>query len=654
MKRKQKKTTAVLSTAAAPAAPVAAGSGSRDVTIVWGALIASVVALVVYLPSLRNGFLSNWDDNRYILDNVHIQSMGGRFFRWAFLDYKTNLWHPLSWISHAVDYAVWGLNPLGHHLTNILLHAVNSGIVVLFTAYLLTLHGSTKRVPGAEASPFGRSGVMIASVVTGVLFAVHPMHVESVAWVTERKDLLYALFYLLSMACYCRYVTSLPDGEAGRRFLLNGTYLGALLLFFLALASKPMAVTLPVVLLVFDWYPLRRMAKRRALAGVIAEKLPFFLLSALISLVTVIAQKDIGGLKSMSDATPAFRLLLAAKALALYLLRLIFPIGLSPLYPYPRDHSLVRMEYLAALLFMAALTAVCIRYRKERPVFLAVLLVFVISLLPVLGLLQAGVQAMADRFMYLACLGPLLLIGLGTASLWQRCAGTAGPNRQKPLAVVVVVLVAGCSLSYLTIRQIAVWKDAVTLWSYVIAKTPERFSDLYLYRGEAFEHAGQPDRALQDYATAISLDAGDYNAYVHHGTMLLNKGELDPAIADFDRAISVSPDAVDAYNNRGNAYRKKGNLERALQEYDTAVAKKPEFYLTYVNRASAYVEKGDVHKAIADLTKVLSLEPELAKIYSARGGLNMVTGNVDQALADYNRACSLGFEEACRKAMFPF
>ena len=650
MKRKQKKSIAAPSPPPAPAAPLAASRGSRDITVVWGALIVAVVALVVYLPSLRNGFLSNWDDNRYILDNAHIRSMGGKFFRWAFLDYRTNLWHPLSWISHAIDYALWGLNPLGHHLTNIVLHAVNSGMVVLFSAYLLTLPRGTKSVPDAEAATSGR-GVMIASVVTGVLFAVHPMHVESVAWVTERKDLLYALFYLLSMVCYCRYATALPDGGERRSFLLNGTYLGALLLFFLSLASKPMAVTLPLVLLVLDWYPLRRMGRRHALAGVIAEKLPFLLLSAIISLVTVIAQKDIGGLKSVSDATPAFRLLLAAKSLALYLLRLIFPLGLSPLYPYPRDHSLFRMEYLAALLFMAALTAACIRYRKERPVFLAVLLVFVVSLLPVLGLLQAGVQAMADRFMYLACLGPLLLIGLGTASLWQRRAGTAG---QKRLAAVGVALVVGCSLSYLTISQIAVWKNAVTLWDSVIAKSPERFSDLYLYRGEALEHAGQPDRALQDYATAISLDPGDYNAYVHHGTVLLNKGELDPAILDFDRAITVSPDAVDAYNNRGNAYRKKGNLERALQEYNTAVAKKPGFYLTYVNRASAYVAKGEVHKAIADLTTVLSLEPELAKVYSSRGGLNMVAGNVDQALADYNRACSLGLEEACRKAMFPF
>ncbi|HZV80794.1 MAG TPA: tetratricopeptide repeat protein [Geobacteraceae bacterium] len=652
MKRKQKKSAAVL--AAAPATPVATGTGTRDFTIAWGALIAALLALVVYLPALQNGFLSNWDDNRYILDNTHIQSMGGKFFRWACLDYKTNLWHPLSWISHAVDYAIWGLNPFGHHLTNIILHALNTGIVVLFTSSLLSVAGSTRIAPGTDVATPGRHGVMITSVVTGVLFAVHPIHVESVAWVTERKDLLYSLFYMLSIMCYCRYVRALPAEVAPYRgFLLNGTYHASLLLFFLALASKPMAVTMPFVLLVFDWYPLRRMVKRSDLAGVIVEKLPFFLLSAIVSLVTVIAQRDIGGLKSINDATPALRVLLAVKSLALYLLHLIFPLNLSPLYPYPKDPSLFKAEYLAALLFMAVITAGCIRYRKKHPVFLAVLFVFVASLLPVLGLLQAGVQAMADRFMYLACLGPLLLIGLGASWLWQRLDAAAG-HGQKRMAVIGLALVAGCSLSYLTIRQIAVWKNAVTLWSAVIDKSPERFTDLYLYRGEALEHAGQPDRALQDYATAISLDANDYNAYVHHGTILLNKGELDPAIEDFNRAIAVSPDAVDAYNNRGNAYRKKGNLERALQEYDTAIAKKPGFYLTYVNRASAFVEKGEVHKAIADLTKVLSLEPELAKIYSTRGGLRMLVGNVDQALEDYNKACSLGFEEACRKEMFPF
>ena len=262
--------------------------------------LAGFVALVtflIYLTALRNDFI-NWDDGPYVYENPHIRSLNAAFFKWAFFDFYESNWHPLTWVSHAVDYAIWGLNPLGHHLTNIILHTINAFIVVFLVIRLLEAWKERTTWNGPP-SFLNERAALIAAGTTGLLFGLHPVHVESVAWVAERKDLLCALFFLLSIIAYTKYASGMDkepvNSNKAPRFF-NKNYLAALGLFILALLSKPMAVSLPVVLLVLDWFPFNRIRSGRTLWAAGVEKLPFIALSLVSSIITVLAQKAGGAL----------------------------------------------------------------------------------------------------------------------------------------------------------------------------------------------------------------------------------------------------------------------------------------------------------------------------------------------------------------------
>ncbi len=245
---------------------------TNKVRFLFAALIA-FLTFIVYLPALRNGFVY-WDDNLYVFENPDIRSLDLAFFRWAFFGFHVSNWHPLTWISHALDYALWGMNPLGHHLTSIILHAVNTALVVLLALKLLDIVRE-KSEEKASALFLNNRAVLIAAGVTGLLFGIHPVHVESVAWVSERKDLLCALFFLLSIMMYVNAVTRMGHGAEGKTVPMRAL-LSALCFFVLALLSKPMAVSLPIVLMILDWYPLNRMRSWKALWPIGIEKLPFF------------------------------------------------------------------------------------------------------------------------------------------------------------------------------------------------------------------------------------------------------------------------------------------------------------------------------------------------------------------------------------------
>src|SRR5512139_1367135 len=249
------------------------------------AVSVSIISFFIYLSALQNQFI-HWDDDRYIFENPHIRSLGPAFFKWAFFDFYAGNWHPLTWISHALDYAVWGLSPMGHHLTNNILHAVNTFLVVLLTVRLLEVLKERREAEGAHTFLDDR-GISIAGGVTGLLFGLHPLHVESVAWVSERKDLLCALFFLLSIMTYMSYVSDRN----------NRSYVLSLVFFILALMSKPMAVSLPIVLLILDWYPFERFGSLDTFRKVLIEKIPFIALSFASAVLTVLAQEKGGAIK---------------------------------------------------------------------------------------------------------------------------------------------------------------------------------------------------------------------------------------------------------------------------------------------------------------------------------------------------------------------
>jgi hypothetical protein len=369
----------------------------------------ALITFLVYLTALRNDFV-NWDDDIYVYENPYIRSLNPAFFKWAFFNFHASYWSPLTWISHALDYAVWGLNPLGHHLTNNILHAANTFLVVLLVIRLLDAWKGRTIHSGLSSFVHERT-MLIAAGTTGLLFGLHPVHVESVAWVAERKDLLCALFFLLSLIAYTKYASGadkepVNNNKAPRFF--NNYYLVTIGFFILALLSKPMAVTLPVVLLALDWYPFNRLRSPRAFRLALIEKLPFFALSLLSSMLTVLAANKGGAMELMETVSLSTRVLVGFRSLVAYLGKMLWPLNLVPYYPYPKDASPLSLEYFSAIVLVIGITAACMVMAKKQKLWLSVWGYYVVTLVPVLGIVQVGGQAMADRFTYLPSLSPFL------------------------------------------------------------------------------------------------------------------------------------------------------------------------------------------------------------------------------------------------------
>jgi protein O-mannosyl-transferase len=531
--------------------------------------VAASVALatfILYLPALRNEFVY-WDDNLYIFENPHIRSLDAKFFRWAFFDFHAGNWHPLTWISHAVDYTLWGLNPLGHHLTNIVLHAANTFVVVLLVVRLLEVLKERTMERGALKFLSERT-ILISSGITGLLFGLHPVHVESVAWVAERKDLLCALFFLLSVITYTSYVR-IGNHEGARtdsfsRFL-DRRYLVTLGFFLLALLSKPMAVTLPVVLLILDWYPLVRIRSFKTLWLASVEKLPLIALSICSSIMTILAQKAGNAVTSLGVVPLSVRLLVAAKSLVTYLGKMLLPLNLIPYYPYPKKVSLFSTEYVLAIGLVIGITATCVVLVKKQKLWLSAWGYYVVTLVPVIGIIQVGNQSMADRYTYLPSLGPFLIVGLCVAWIAEEVIWEKRWNSPVRLFSLSIILILIASLIYLTTNQIGVWRNSVGLWTFIIDKNPEKDPFAYDYRGMVFYKAGRFDKAIEDFNEAIALDPQYAKAYYNRGSVFDEMGKLDKAIADYKMTIALDPLYYEAYYYLDHALIKVGRLDKGVQ-----------------------------------------------------------------------------------------
>ncbi|MCK9419645.1 MAG: tetratricopeptide repeat protein [Nitrospirae bacterium] len=485
-------------------------------------LAASVAFLtfLVYLPALRNEFV-NWDDGPYVFANLQIRSFDGNFFKWAFLEFHIMNWHPLTWISHALDYALWGLNPMGHHLTNIILHTVNTALVVVLATKLVEA-----RTNGLNGLNGLNKGALIAAGVAGLLFGLHPVHVESVAWVAERKDLLCALFFLLSVIWYANYVS----------YKTYRTYMLTLGFFALALMSKPMAITLPAVLLILDWYPYNRIRSLKTFRAASVEKLPFLALSLISSVLTVFAQRSGGALELMEIVPLSTRLLVSMHSLIAYLGKMLWPLELIPFYPYPRTVSFLSPEYFGVVALVIGITIICVvKAKKKQHLWLSVWSYYCVTLAPVLGIIQVGGQAMADRYTYLPSVGPFLLVGLGAAWVWEK-----SEISWKRGLIATTAFMVFLSLSFMTFQQIGRWKNDVDLWNYVIEREGHDVLFAYFKRGQAFALRGQYEKAIEDYNTVIALNVEEYSkAYIERGLTYLKAGQVDLAVADLKKACSL-------------------------------------------------------------------------------------------------------------------
>jgi len=614
------------------------------------AALVAVFTIAVYIPALRNDFV-NWDDMLYVYENPRIRSLDVSFLTWAFLDFHVSNWHPLTWVSHAVDYALWGLDPAGHHLTSILFHGLNAGILVILAAQLLGAAVSAATSYDKGETSLSSAGILAAATAAGLLFGIHPLHVESVAWISERKDVLGASFFMLSIVAYLRYAT-LEETRAGQGAALwmysDRRYLTSLGFFLLALLSKPMAVTLPVVLLIMDWYPLRRFGRGK-MKPVFIEKIPYAALSLLSSFLTLKAQHSTASVISMTDVSIPSRILMAFKALMLYPVKMILPTGLSPFYPYPRTLSLLTPGCLLPVAIITLITAACVAVSRKQRGYLAIWGYYLVTLLPVLGIVQVGSQAMADRYTYLPSLGPFLLAGIGAASFLKPLKSSLVWRRRGAIAFCLFCVVCIGVLSFATVRQIGVWKNGVVLWSRVIEIDPG-VPMAYARRADAYAAQGRFEDSLRDYTQAITLGLTQFNSevssyYSSRGTIYAKAGNYHEALKDFSGAIrtSLSP-TFDNYYNRGYVYEELGRYEEALQDYTQAAYLNPYSHEVYNNRGYVHEKLGRYEEALQDYTQAIHLNPFSPRPHYNRGNIYLRLGHFEAALSDYTRAIQLSPE----------
>ncbi len=558
------------------------------------AALAAIFTFLVYLPSLRNGFV-NWDDHLYIYENAFIRSLDLKFLKRVFVSVSVSNWHPLTIISYALDYRLWGLNPLGYHLVNVIFHSFNTFLIAALAARLYSL---------ADSDGAGDYGAAFAGIVAALLFGLHPIHVESVTWVSERKDVLSGFFYILSVIAYLKY--ALKDGTASplaRDYRDNGGggeteshafyYFLTIALFILALMSKPMAVTLPAVLLILDFYPLGRLKRFKL---VIIEKVPFFILTAISAYLTILAQ---GKVIIPFERYPfVWRVGNAARAYVFYLYKTILPLPLAPYYPIPAN--LFGIAFFVSLAFFLIISAFCVLTMRKKKIFTAVWLYYIITLSPVIGIIQVGGQVAADRYTYLPLAGVFIMAG-GAAGYFiehvKKKAFTA--------AAVAAMLAILSALSILTIRQEEIWRNSITLWS----RQLREFNDStlgYNNRGNAYMDAGDDARAVDDFTSSIRVDsanAGPRNnrdlalAHNNRGLIYLKLRQYGLALEDFNTAVALIPDSPIARSNRGISYLRLGRLEEAIEDLNTSVILDPQNGANYYYLGLAYSQMGDANNA---------------------------------------------------------
>lgn len=531
---------------------------NRNNIFVFLAIIILIV--VAYSSSINNQF-TNWDDDVYVTSNPAVWSLNSKNIEKMFTQPMASNYHPLTMMSLAVNYYISGDAPKGYIVTNILLHILNACVVFVFIMMLTKTQ-------------------FWVSFLVAVLFAIHPMHVESVAWISERKDVLYALFFIAGLISYLKYL------KTSQLKLLVIT----LLFFVLSLLSKPAAVVFPLVLLLLDWFKARDFDKKAIL-----EKIPFFALSILFGLITLNIQTE----SAVSNQFGFIeKIVFAGYGFFMYCFKLLIPNGLSPLYAYPIN-QIPPTFYLGFVASLFLLAAAIYSLKKGKAVFFAFAF-FTINVILVLQLITVGNAVMADRYTYLSSIGLFFILGLGFEKL------VANP-KFKTLAIggfAIYVL----ALTFFANQQCKVWQSSESLWSQAIEVDQQNYL-AYSKRGLALMQSGKAQKALNDFNKCIKINPKYHAGFTNRGYLYFKSNQLDKALTDYNQSIKLNPNDYKTYNNRGHLFYKQEKLEEALNDYNKSIELNPNYYLAYNNRAIIYHTQGEKQKALADYDMALAINP---------------------------------------------
>lgn len=568
-----------------------------------GAIALAAITLLVFGQVAGHAFLQ-FDDADYVTGNPMVRhglTWGGIVA--ALTSSHAGNWHPLTWLSHMVDVELFGLQAGRHLLVNVMLHGATS---VLLFALLVRL---TRRIA--------------PSLFVSALFAIHPLHVESVAWVAERKDVLSTFWWVLTIGAYVRYVERKTTAR----------YAAVVLLFALALLSKAMVVTLPVLLLLLDVWPLGRLS-----ASGVREKLPLVSLAAIVAVMTFIVQRQAGAVQSI-DAFPwALRLANVPVAYATYLFKTFWPASLSPLYLYPDAIPAWQIAGSAALL--AVITWVAVRARTSRPYILVGWTWFLVTLVPVIGLVQVGSQPFADRYMYVPAIGIFLAVAWTAVDLAGRSATRRVLARVAGAAVVTV-------LAVVSHRQAGVWRDSVTLWEHAVSVGPDNYR-AHTNLGFALAEADEIDRAIAAYREAIRLRPGFPNAHNYLGALLSQRGRHAEAAVELRAALKTRPRFVEARNNLGLALAALDQPGDAIGEFREAVRLDPTFAPAWNNLGIVLAGVGQIEAAVQAFTESVRYQPESAQAHYNLGVALRDAGRPAEARIHFESALRIdpGFQAA--------
>lgn len=570
-------------------------------------LLIVVATLLLYNPVNRHPFV-NYDDPGYVTDNLHVrQGLSWDGIVWAFTTTEQANWHPLTWISHEIDFSLFHLNPAGHHFVNLLIHALNAALL-----FLLLMWG-TKRLG--------------ASLFVALLFALHPINVESVAWIAERKNVLSTLFFLLALGAYGWYAIK-PGMQR---------YLAVVVLFAMSLMAKPMMVTFPFVLLLVDWWPLDRLKENNA-GKLVLEKIPLLALSIASSVITMIAQQAGGATRSTLQFSLGMRLENAIVAYAAYLWKAIWPAHLAPMYPYPVD-GIPAWQVLVSLMALGVISALVFIFR-ERRYLLVGWLWFLGTLVPVIGLVQVGDQAMADRYAYVPLIGISAMIAFGLADL--ACARNAGIA---PRAVVI----AGISLAlcFATNRQLGYWSNNLYLWSHTLAITQKNFI-AENNMGGALLLAGHADEAQDHFLRASQINPRDPMSRLNLGAYAQERGDLRAAAEQYEAILRLTSDPAllaSTHANLGGAYRDLGDDAKAQGNYDEALRLNPRQANAYLGLGRLLEKESKLDEAIANYSRAVAIAPS-GLGYLWLGHALEQAGRRQEALTAYQEALKMDPDSA--------
>jgi tetratricopeptide (TPR) repeat protein len=602
-----------------------------DVSTWFFPVIIGITSFVVFLPVLRNGFV-NWDDYESLVDNPRYRGLGWTQLRWMFTTFHMGHYQPLSWVSFAIDFLVWGTNPVGYHLTNLLLHALNA-VLFFFLARLL-LSAAVK-----YSNDESENIVCVSAGLAALLFSVHPLRVESVAWATERRDVLSGFFFVLTLYAYMRAQGSQDDRSRRACLALS------LAAFAISLTAKATAITLPAVFLLLDVYPLRRLRGtwrswlQPGARKILWEKLPFAAVGIIFAILAALAQQSAGALRPVQLYFLSYRFGQAAYASLFYIWKSLFPANLSPLYELPYDFDAWMPLFIACAVAAAAVSITLYVLRRRWPAGIACWLYYLVVLAPVVGIAQSGPQLVADRYSYFSCMSWAVLMGGGFLRLWN--SARAYPERRPALfttrALAVLALVI---LGIMTWKQSEVWRDTKTLWQHVLAVRSDS-SIAHYNLGRIYEDEGKLDKSIEYYRRAVLINPAYPEAHYNLARLLAREGMREEAIDHYRQVLRIRPNDADTHNNLGLLLWLKGQLDASLAELRAAVQIDPNYAKAFFNMGRIYASEGDFDNAVLHYEKALTLNPKEGEIYFSLGNILARRGQPEAAIGYLREAVKL-------------